>query len=359
MQQIVDELTRALRTDDAGHYQRLLRQLHDQLDGAGPDELSAAIAALAPVLRTADGRYSKLAVAAAAMMDGGGSPFPLREVLPWRVVRSAAGVTAFPRAWALAAAGEPLPDRRDPRLAGPVTDRLVADAELRGESAGLARLNAWSWFGAADWAQALLAAMADREFRTVMDHWSEVNDAVQAMRGELGVFDALLGMLLVLDGEPLLVLDKASGRGFALTMSGIGDNYQLHTLLADRLSGLVPGLEPPDPAWVAAATDGTPAVPAGIVRRFRLFDGHGSYVHPDARPAGIEPLGGVRLLVLYPPLAPYSWRDGRVYPRLRPELTLDQVMDPAEARRWLARVSPAAQNDIMAPGPDSLALLAI
>ena len=44
------------------------------------------------------------------------------------------------------------------------------------------------------------------------------------------------GLTLVLDDEPLIVLDPDSGCGFQLTMSGIGDNYQLHTLLADRLT---------------------------------------------------------------------------------------------------------------------------
>jgi hypothetical protein len=355
LRQLVDDLVQAMHDDDYGLYQRLSRQLHGERQGRDPGELTAAIEGLVPVLRTAGGVYSKLALAAGAMVEDGGSPLPLREVLPRRVVRSATDATAFPRAWALAAGDEPLPDRDDISLIAPARDRLVADAERRGESTELAQLIAWSWFGAQDWARALLTAMADREFRAAMDQWAEVTEAVRPLKRELSVFDNLSGMLLVLDDEPLVVLDKASGRGFWLTMGGVGDNYQLHTLLADRLSGQVPGLEPPEPAWVAAATDGEPAVPGGTFRRFRLFDGRGSYVYPQGRPADIKPLDGVRVLVLHPPLAPSGWRDGRLYPRLRPVLTLDQVMDPAQAADWLARVAPAAEDDLMARGrgPDS------
>jgi hypothetical protein len=61
------------------------------------------------------------------------------------------------------------------------------------------------------------------------------------------------GLAKVLDDEPILVVDHVTGRGFRLTMSGVGDNFQRHTLIADRLvgdpaRGLVGG-EPPAPAW--------------------------------------------------------------------------------------------------------------
>jgi hypothetical protein len=49
------------------------------------------------------------------------------------------------------------------------------------------------------------------------------------------------------------VVDHVTGRGFRLTMSGVGDNFQRHTLIAGRLvgdpaRGLVGG-ESPAPAW--------------------------------------------------------------------------------------------------------------
>jgi hypothetical protein len=96
----------------------------------------------------------------------------------------------------------------------------------------------------------------------------------------------------VLDDEPVVVLDPASGRGFRLTMSGVGDNFQLHTLPADRMigdvgRGLLTGVRP-ETAWVAAATD-APAEVAGkpIERRFRLFDAAGEYVASESHPSEI------------------------------------------------------------------------
>jgi hypothetical protein len=144
----------------------------------------------------------------------------------------------------------------------------------------------------------------------------------------------LQGLAMVCDEEPLIVLDPASGRGFRLTMSGVGDNFQLHTLLADRLSGSVPGLEPPKRVWVEQATDAplVPQLPTDpINRRFRLFDGNGAYVYPDGRPADIGKTNGVRVLVIHPPHGPYGWSYGRAYPRMTPQLTLDVVLEGAEA----------------------------
>lgn len=131
--------------------------------------------------------------------------------------------------------------------------------------------------------------------------------------------------------------------------NSIGDNYQLHTLLADRLAGRVPGLEPPEHHWVAAATDKPPTLPGGAViqRRCRLFNGHGSYVYPEGRPADIQPLDRARVLVLHPPLGRFGWTSGRTYEHMRATLTRDRELDPPEAAGLLARVEPARETDLM------------
>ena len=158
---------------------------------------------------------------------------------------------------------------------------------------------------------------------------------------------------MVLDDEPLVVLDPASGRGFRLTMSGVGDNFQLHTLLADRLSGHdgIPGLEPPPHDWVAEATDAPLVSHPGtdpIVRRFRLYDGTGSYVYPEGRPADIGMTAGMRVLVIHPPNGMYGWANARTYAHMTPTLTLDTALTPGEAADWLGRIAPANETDMMA-----------
>jgi hypothetical protein len=160
------------------------------------------------------------------------------------------------------------------------------------------------------------------------------------------------GLAKVLDDEPILVVDHVTGRGFRLTMSGVGDNFQRHTLIADRLvgdpaCGLVGG-EPPAPAWVAAATTAPPQRPADdpIQRRFRLFDGTRARICPEGRPADIPPVDGVRVIVLYPPRGNYSWACGRTYEHMVPVLTLDHIMTPGEADAWRSRIAPARETDL-------------
>jgi hypothetical protein len=201
--------------------------------------------------------------------------------------------------------------------------------------------------------------MARPEFRAAMADRDKVRDGAAALAETLQRAEWVHGLSVVLDDEPLVALDHASGRGFQLTMSGVGDNFQLHTLLADRLAGhgqrSPAGLEPPKPKWVAAATDAPPQLPPAdpVLRRFRLFDGLGYYVFPEGRPADIAPLDGTRVVVLHPPLGRFGWTGGRTYQRMTPTLTLDRFLEPAEAAGWLARIYPARESDLMAINNES------
>jgi hypothetical protein len=333
-------------------FQLCCRRVMAAARGNDPAELTAGVELLAPLLSQVRGAYSQVALVAGTLVEWGGSPLPLRDVLPRRAAASMEMSELFPGVWATVAGRRPLPDRQDLSAIASTRDRLVTHAGRCGLPTGQAALIAWSWFDVTDWARALIAAMADREFRAAMANRDRIRDAALAMEGQLETVDCLLGLTLVLDDEPLVILDDQLGRGFHLTMSGVGDNFQLHTLLADRLAGQVPGLEPPRPAWVAAATDGELRRPADdpIYRRFRLFDGHGAYVYPEGRPADIQPLDGTRVLVLHPPLAPFAWTGGRFYPRMPPALTLDRLLEPAEAGDWLDRIAPAVETDLMAHG---------
>ena len=54
----------------------------------------------------------------------------------------------------------------------------------------------------------------------------------------------LATMLQILDDEPLLVLHVEQKKGFGVRISGIADNFQLHTLLAGAIIGR------PEKGWV-------------------------------------------------------------------------------------------------------------
>ena len=166
------------------------------------------------------------------------------------------------------------------------------------------------------------------------------------MREHIGVAHWLYGLLLVLDDEPLTVLHRPTGRGFRVVISGIGDNFQLHTLLAARLTGdevrgFLPG-ERPSAAEIAAATGGPDLTPAGRIRgQFNLVDAFGDWIWGEGRPADIPRLDGERVVVLDPPSYARSWNAGRVYPLMRPSLEVKRVLAADEAERWLGLVKPS------------------
>ena len=358
MHPLVDKVARAIDDQDLQAYMASLSRLaRAARDTTTPAELTAVIQELVPILRTTNGISTELAVLAGACVEWGGSPLPLSEVLPSRAVTAMLGYELFPDIWRAASGGQPLPDRNS----NVEVTRLVADYAARnGRRADLYRTVATSWFDVMNWIKPMITCMARREFRSALpaEAVTAVRDAAAAMAAKKSDDIArsahwLEGLAMVLDDEPLVVLDPASGRGFRLTMSGIGDNFQLHTLLADRLSGTdgVPGLVPPQRDWVAEATDAPLVNHLGtdpIVRRLRLYDGTGRYVYPEGRPADIGTTSGTRVLVIHPPNGNYGWAHARTYAHMKPALTLDTALTPGEAASWLGRIAPADETDIMA-----------
>jgi hypothetical protein len=283
----------------------------------------------------------------------------LAGVLPQRASEAMMLNDLVPGCWAEAAPGKPLPEPESAR-AEPLVRALVTLARPQGrpDERDMTRI-ALSWSDMGYWLDALITVLADGSFRAA------VPDAVKAgLREHAAAVSgrsqpaAWVGRLAaVLDGERLVVVDPRARRGYALTMSGVGDNMQLHILLADRLigdvgQGLLPGVRP-DRSWVAAATDGDPHLGPGnaAIRGFRLFDGHGAYVPPEGIPADIEPLDGTRVLVAHPANGSFGMGVGRVFRHMAPSLVLDRVLDAVEVDSWLARVAPAVEDDLMAGNP--------
>jgi len=347
-----------MRQGRDSHFLRLVGRLAAETKAVETATLTELVQEIAPMLKGLGGTFSKLAVLAGALVERGASPLALVEVLPERVVATMARYLAFEQTWPTVSGGRALPEFRPPldeTVLNDVETTLVTYARQHGKSEQVALLVAYSWFSINDWINPLISAMtASREFRAAMDRREQVLEGAAALAGRLPRAHWLHGLCLVRDDEPLVVLDPSTGRGFRLTMSGVGDNYQLHTLLADRLMGPgrggLLGAQPPEPAWVRAATTestGPFDLSTPIMRRFRLFDGHGNYVHPEGWPTDIEPLDGVRVLVLHPPNGTYGWNNGRAYVGMVPTLTLDQEIEATEAAHWLSRTAPARDTDLM------------
>jgi hypothetical protein len=354
---LIGELTPVMRRGDLAGFGRVLQQLGTQGQRLGPDELTEAVGELAQVLAyRPQGVFARLAVLAGAFVEWGASPLALADNAP-----ACAALTMFLRVkfselWPVVGAGQPEPDPDQPPPMGDLVDLFTG----RADELGLAREDAgdvaMSWYDAPCWVRLMITLLARREFRRATDLLPDIGELAGRIAERVPRAHWLPGLAQVLDDEPVVAIDHATGRGFLLTMSGIGDNFQLHTLLAHRLigdpaRGLLAG-DPPAPRWVDAATTGTPLLPPdeAIQRRFRLYDATGAYVYPEGRPADIAAIDGVRLIALHPPMGAYRWTTGRVYQHMASTLTLDHLMNQDEAQAWRSRITPAHETDFLAPG---------
>ncbi|HLK75710.1 MAG TPA: hypothetical protein VKU77_18920 [Streptosporangiaceae bacterium] len=350
---VIDELGPAMWRGDFAGFHRLLVRLGGEGPQLAPDQLTAAIGQLAPLLANQPGGvFARLALVAGAFTEWGGSPLALAPYVPASALRALQLRARFSELWPVAGGGraEPDPDR------APSMDELVGTFEAAAGRLGLSETEptviALSWFDVGHWVNLLMTVLAHRDFRAAAGLRAEIAEAAARLGDLVPGAHWLPGLARVLDDEPVIVVDHTGRYGFRLAMSGVGDNCQLHTLLADRLigdpaRGFVPG-EPPSPSWVAAATAAPPQLPPDdlVVRRFRLFDGSGAYIYPEGVPADISLTAGTRVIVLHPPRGPFAWTSGRTYAHMTPELILDQVLSPADTQMWHARIAPARETDL-------------
>jgi hypothetical protein len=344
----VDELAQALGNRDDKAFVAALQGIARATPKVRPEEVDAALARLAPVLADVPfGMGGDLAQIAGSMVDYGTDP---AIALPILVGRAAEAMEQAARFSALygAAFGD-LPDAGDPDLIGSTLEQFVATAPERGMDQQDAYLLVQAWFAGGQWVQPVLYLSQRKDVRIALPERARLTAAVEAMREHIETAHWLCGLLLVLDDEPLLVLHRATGRGYRVTISGIGDNFQLHTLLAaaligDESRGLLPG-ERPSEVEIAAASDGEDLTPAGGIRgNFNLVDAYGEWIWNEGRPADIPKLEGIRVVVLDPPPYQRSWNAGRPYPLMRPEVTVTGLLPPDEAGHWLGLVKPSQRG---------------
>ncbi|MEU4624585.1 hypothetical protein AB0G04_32005 [Actinoplanes sp. NPDC023801] len=319
------------------------RGIVGSIEKAGPDQLTEGARRLRPALEQVSiGNGGQLAQVAAGLVEAGADPFVLLDVLVERVTDGLEHGVRFPA----------LAEKDGGEFEAPASqaeaDALIDRVARVAAQAGIDRAEGIriteAYFTVEEWIPGLLLPAQQKPVRQAFPQRERLAAAADAMSEHTDAAPWLYGLLRVLDDEPFLVLHRPSGRGYRLTVSGVGDNFQLHTLLAatlvgDPARGLVDGVRP-EPAWIAAATDGPEMMPPGGVRgQFELFDAHGDRVWGEGRPADIPVLDGHRVVVLDKPSYERVWNTGRVYPLMHPEVTLDRVLPDAEAAAWLERVS--------------------
>jgi len=339
---VVDHLIR----HDEEAFDVAYAEFESRLPDADRLELTEAVEAVAGRLDDvglADGQQA--ALIGAMLVEHGAPAAPLVRVAEPKVTGGMQWALNFPRGWDLASYGAALPDPDDDEVdVEDVLDQLQRNLERAAMTEEEADHLTEAWFSVGPWMQALLAGLQTTDGRGALAAKDELIAALEPIQEDYNEqFSTaywLLGALLVLDDEPLIVLHRASGAGYRMTIGGVGDNYQLHTLLADRLigdpgSGLIYDVRP-QAAWVAAAEDGDDLEPEGGIKpQFTLIDAYGELILNQERPADIPELDGVRVVVLDRPQSTNSWNAGRLYSSMLPTVRLDEVMPAGEAAQWL------------------------
>lgn len=330
---------------------------HRHLPVANANELNDALSRFLPAVRFAQTvPASCVAISCGAIVEFGGDPAICGPAILQRLPRLLRDATAFiQQALQRAQVQEWEEPDLDQLINLHINDIIETNPDL-----------AWAHISQNSFVMGALAHLSkSKPLRAIARASVELVETSRALDHETDNTSFLSVMLRVLDDERLIVLHPAERKGFEVRISGIADNFQLHTLLADAVIGdptvgLLMG-EKPDLEVVAAARDG--AIPAGrIVAKggFNLWswpalgaDGTlptaradtAGWIWNEGIPAEIEPFDGLRVLLLGPASYERTWNAGRLFPRMAGALVLEQILTAEAVRAWLARL-------VIAPKPE-------
>ncbi|MFI6579378.1 hypothetical protein ACIBFB_26645 [Nocardiopsis sp. NPDC050513] len=307
------------------------------------DELATAMEALAPVLAECEsvaGVAADLAVLAGALVESGAPAGQVGLEVLRQLGSYGQAAVAFMHAWDKTGGGS-LPA---PHTVTETEEKRVE--EVLGDNAPLATVG---WWTSQRYGLAAKAMLGDSGVRAAVrgdtSALEGLSQIVRALSTQLSEFGEVRELLRMAEVSRVLVLDRASWRGFRVRFDGLGDNFQLHTLLADALVGKegrgIPGTRP-DPRWSAASRNSPVDPLADVVRgEWDLVGGDGTWVGNEAVPGDIPLVDGERVLVLEPQSLAHSWRAGRRHPHIPGSLEILEEMHPDEAAAWWSRTHPA------------------
>ncbi|SHH10436.1 hypothetical protein [Massilia sp. CF038] len=224
----------------------------------------------------------------------------------------------------------------------------------------------------------VLGHMADEYFRLgLIAHLSRSKKLRRAAREQSGLLEQtrtvdkasgtersfLITMLRVLDDEQLLILHVEQKKGFVIRISGIADNFQLHTLLAGAIigspsKGMVTG-EAPSSLAVAQCKDTAVGEAGGehVTGPFNLWNWGGiqadgrlpagqagmrHWIWGEGSPADILPFEDRRMVLVGPPPFGRSWVAGRTFCGMAGEMKVERQLSDSEVAHWVTRIAQAA-----------------
>ncbi|MFI6977528.1 hypothetical protein ACIBSV_02945 [Embleya sp. NPDC050154] len=335
--QAVDRLEHALGEQDEALLNNAFGQLRDAFENAQPKDSAEVGPRLAGALsRTPMGAEAILAVMIGACVENGADLAACSGPVLAGVRDALRNVAGFPVLWEEAVGGD-LPER-DHLALGEVLGR-VAEATGGLDEAKFAAVSAWMQLPL--WEMAAVAMLSREAIRRAV----QADGTLVALAEEIALGDAdlkcLRYLLKMFDDEPLVVLHRPTGTGYRLRVTRVGDNFQLHTLIAHVLiaGGHIPG-DPPSAEAVAVCRDAAFEPAPHTTGVFNLSGVDGGWIWNEGCPADIPVVDGERVLVLDPPAYERSWRAGRFYPGITGDVTLEATLDRTESEAYLAKVAP-------------------
>ncbi|MCI0703996.1 MAG: hypothetical protein L0241_23300 [Planctomycetia bacterium] len=327
--------------------------LHPEIPKATREELNSALRAFVPVIQTHDiVPVGVVVITCGAMLESGGDPDICGPAILDRLPNFLRDLTGFYDA---------VRERANPdeEITEAVIDRHMDDIFQTNRDLACAFI-AEQWFSLGTIAH----LSQSKELRAITRSRAELLQLAEEVIAAAGHGNFLTDILRVLDDERLIVLHPGEQKGYEVRISGIADNFQLHTLLADALIG-EPGAgwlmgTKPDPAVVAQARDGeinerliatgpfnlwnwTGLQPDGALPSMRLgvdtIRGTPDWIWNEGNPGDILPFEGVRVVLIGPPPYSRSWNACRRFPSMAGSLTVEQILAPDVVRGWLARIS--------------------
>jgi hypothetical protein len=310
------------------------------------------------------GRAALLAIAGGALVEQGADFAPIAEPVFLRFAEAVQGGLPFVEACRAEASNTP----GDSSEGAHSTEEVI---KAFGQQVSERLPDAAQAFGSLEWLTSAALAMLCRS-KPLRRQLRADGPLVQA----IARFDALgfplpcfREMVAILDDEQVVVLHPALARGYIIRIAGIGDNFQLHTLLADALIGNVdegwlPG-ERPSTEVAALAKDMPFSAGDNLPTAYGAFNlwnwtglladgtlpqvktaGSEHWIWNEGLPADIVRFQGTRVILIGP--APYSrsWNSVRFFPPMVGELEVLRQLRADEARGWLDRVARAPKPDV-------------
>jgi hypothetical protein len=242
-------------------------------------------------------------------------------------------------------------------------DRAEAFTEVRAETAKTfpAEADAWDalnlfWRpGIVLFSSNIEVRQANQQLRSLTEPISEYNEGAHWL-------DMILSTPI---DEPLLVIEPKTQQGFQGSMTGIVDNFQLHTLLMDVFPGkgwlslrrvsrsivdVANGSGPQQTddevtgvwnmyAWTAINDD--LELPSTADRKSTQH-----WIWGEGKPADIPSFEGYRVILLGPPAYARSWPSQRMFAKLPAAIKPSKMLEKQEALAWLKKMAASSNHQM-------------